>query len=90
MTRILLTATLPFLLPFVVWLAWGSLTRRGRPSLESVPWYGLTMTGLVAMCASLIALALVGGHAPNRYTSPRLESSRVLPAMVEPIRHEQH
>lgn len=89
MTRILLHALLPFLLPFLAWFVWWWLTRRGRRLLESTPWYTLVVTGLVAMCASLIALAFLGGHAPGRYTPPRLEGGRVLPALVETVDHEQ-
>jgi hypothetical protein len=88
-SRILLQALIPFLLPFAAWLLWWLVTRRGRRLVESTPWYALTVAGLVAMCASLIALAFMGGHAPGRYTPPRLEGDVVLPAVIETVRHEQ-
>lgn len=89
MSRILLQALLPFLLPFVAWLAWWLLVRRGRRFLEATPWYALTVAGLVAMCASLIGLALFGGDAPGRYTPARFDGTKVLPALVEIVEHEQ-
>jgi len=91
MIRLLLQAVLPFLAPFAAFGLWRLLAGRGRRLLESTPWYGLTLAGLVLACASLVALALWGGHAPTgRYRPPRYDalSGRVLPALIEPVRHE--
>lgn len=91
MTRLLLHAILPFLAPFAAFALWRLLVRRGGRLLDSTPWYVLTVTGLLLACASLVGLALSGGHPPEaRYAPPQYDrtTGRVLPALIEPVRHE--
>jgi hypothetical protein len=83
--RILIEVVLPFLAPFLAFLAWRLLVTRGRGLLERTPWYLLTVSGLVLACLSLALLAFLGEGDPDGvYVPPHVEDGRIVPGMVRP------
>ena len=85
MLRILLQVALPFLAPFVAFLAYRLLVTRGRGLLVSTPWFLLISAGLVLACASLVTLAFVGGGEPgSTYVPARIEGGRIVPGEATP------
>ena len=85
MLRVFLQAVLPFLAPFLLFIAYRLLVTRGRGFLGHTPWFVLTVVGLVLACASLASLAFLGGDAPGgTYVPPRIEDGRIVPGEVKP------
>ncbi len=85
MLRILLQVALPFLAPFLVFLAYRLLVTRGRGLLVSTPWFLLVSSGLALACVALAALAFVGGAEPgSTYVPARIEDGRVVPGRAAP------
>lgn len=85
MLRILIQVVLPFLAPFLVFLAWRLLVTRGRGFLERTPWYLLTVCGIVLACLSLVSLAFLGEGDPDGvYVPPHVEDGRIVPGTVRP------
>lgn len=85
MSRILLQVALPFLAPFVAFLAYRLLVTRGRGLLVSTPWFVLVCCGLVLACGSLVTLAFTGGAPPgSTYVPARIEDGRIVPGQAAP------
>lgn len=85
MARILLLVVLPFLAPFLAFLAWRLLVTRGKGFLGHTPWFVLTAAGMALACASLVTLAFVGGdRADGSYQPSRIEDGRIVPGEVKP------
>jgi hypothetical protein len=86
MTRALVQALLLFALPFLGYALWLHLVRRERPVVASTPWFWLTLSGLVLVCAGFVALTLVGASpAGGVYEAPHLgPDGRVVPGAVRP------
>lgn len=84
MVRILLEVVLPFLTPFVLLFGYRLLVTRGRGLLDSTPWYGLVVAGLVLACVSLVILAFRSGDEPGgRYVPAEIRDGRIVPGRVE-------
>lgn len=89
MTRVFLQFVLPFLVPFLVYLAWWWFTRKriegGRgPLLQDTPWFWLVLSGFVLMTGGLVTTALTSGVGPeSRLTAPRYEDGRIVPAQIK-------
>ncbi len=86
MMRKLLTVALPLLLPFVLYWAYLSLSRRRAGAAAAaprpdVPWLWIAGAGVALMIASLAAFGLSGGVAPGtRLVPPTLVDGKVVPS----------
>jgi peptidoglycan/LPS O-acetylase OafA/YrhL len=86
MWRVLVEVVLPFLLPFLAFVAWRLLVTRGRGLLDQIPWYALTVLGLVLVVASLVSLATLPGVDPDVvYEPPHVEGGKVVPGRFVPV-----
>jgi hypothetical protein len=84
--RVLVEIVLPFLLPFLAFLAWRLLVTRGQMLLDQIPWYALTMIGLALVVASLVSLAVLPGVGPNVvYEPPHMEDGTLVPGRFHPV-----
>lgn len=93
MIRAILFHIIPLLLPFVVYAVYlyfnaraGGDKKWGRTSLAIS-----TVTGLVLMAASLIALGLVSGEPSEGtvYVPPRFEDGRIIDSQVLPAENKE-
>lgn len=85
MWRVLVEVVLPFALPFLAFFAWRLLVTRGQGLLEQIPWYALTILGLLLVIASLVSLATMPGVQPNvTYVPPHMENGQVVPGRFVP------
>lgn len=89
MTRIILHAVLPFLLPTLVFVLWVVFShRRGNHDKSVVervsggPWMWLLAAGFVLLLAGLGFLAMEGDEPGGTYQPPRLEDGRIVPGRV--------
>lgn len=92
MLKKLLTIVLPIALPFLVYMFYVSLARRGRgasgriPSLAGSPWPWLGLVGVTLMAAALISYRFVFSDPadagstviPNRYIDGEIQPYQVL------------
>lgn len=88
MSRILLQAVLPFLLPTLVFMLWVMLSHR-RDHEKSVveriaggPWLWLVLVGFVLFAAGLGFLAMEGEPPGGIYVPPYLEDGKIVPGRV--------
>lgn len=85
MLRILLEIVLPFLIPFLAFFLWRFLIGPGRGFLDSVPWYALTVIGLVLVVLSLVSLAVLPGESPDTvYIPPHMADGVLVPGRFVP------
>ena len=82
MLRVLFEYLLPLVLPFLIWLAYASLTRTTAPGwVQDAPWPQLAGAGLVLAAISLITWSLMTGAPPEQaYVPPHLENGRIVPS----------
>lgn len=81
--RILLTRLLLFLLPFVLYYAFLTLSHR-RPQREFTPWMLLAIAGLLLVAASFVWLGLTEGETTaGRYVPPHVVNGKIVPGHVE-------
>ncbi len=84
MMRLLLRALVPLLAPFVLYLAYRLAAHSRRPAHDGLPWFSLTVTGLLLACLSLGFLAMVPGTWSLRsYVAARIEHGLPRPADPE-------
>ena len=85
MTRAILQAAIPILLPFVLYFAYAYLVRKRRPGdAEPIPWSWLIGAGLLlAIVVSIILLFLGGADPGQTYIPPRYEDGRIVPGHFE-------
>lgn len=81
MLRMLLQYLVPLILPMAIYFAYMAATRWGEPDwMRQGPWFSLFALGVVLLCGSLIAFALMTGDDPTRtYVAPRFEDGQVTP-----------
>ncbi|HEY2446445.1 MAG TPA: DUF6111 family protein [Rhizomicrobium sp.] len=88
MIRVVLTRTLLFLLPFVLYGVWLLLIRlREKTPGPHTPWTGLVVAGLALVAASFVFVGLTEGESTSGvYVPPHVEHGRIVPGHVEKTR----
>lgn len=82
MLRLFIQYVLPLLLPFLIYIAYVALARRGGGGvLDDLPWPALLTAGCVLLVISLVSWRFMSG-APidHTYVPPRFEDGRIVPA----------
>lgn len=88
MTRMILTRTLLFALPFVLYFVWLALAR-ARPMItrSRTPWTALIVAGLVLVAASFVYVGLTEGESTSGvYVPAHVVNGKVVPGHVEAAR----
>jgi len=83
-----LQAIVPFLVPFLLYLAWAWLARReSLADVRAVPWIALSAAG-VALAAGALLLFAETTALPEGgvYQPARIEGGRIIDGGVRPVR----
>jgi hypothetical protein len=85
LSRVLLQAAIPVLLPFVLYFVYVYLVRRrSAAKAEPVPWSWLAGAGLLlAVVISAIMLVLDGAEPGRTYIAPHYEGGKIVPGHFE-------
>ncbi|MER2606093.1 MAG: DUF6111 family protein [Siculibacillus sp.] len=84
MLRLVLIQVSLFAAPFLLWVLWALVRRRGLATWRSeAPTAGLAIAGLALVIASLVWLAVFeGGSSQGTYEPDRFENGRLVPGRI--------